>query len=235
MRAADALRLIWLVATACLLGACDRTFFESAPEPTVACDAQFVGTWTVASPEEPTSPECKRDEAANCVTLVVDPGCTGWHFLENGVRDEINDADIAKHAHVAFANLHGRKLLSLGIDQADNDDARRAMNWSRAFLLYRYEASSTVVRLYAVDTAQADRWLLEKRLRGHANEPAPVPKKGEFEHHFRPERTNFIAGDARETRRVALLPKAFEDEPILLLKRVDPADIVKPAPTAATP
>ena len=233
-------RAVLLASVALALGACDVTHFQSPPGSTVsACDESFVGAWLLTGPDEDLA-TCRSK--GDCDFVVVDAHCSGWHGFEKGVPQDDKDRAMMSHVHVEFADIRHRKVISLGIDadSATPDDS----GWPRQHLFFRYEAGHDIIRLYGVDGTRVEQLIAANIVHGWTKKaplkarpgaaPSPAVPGAAREPGFL-SRDIYVQGDANEMARIALLPGVFEDSPFVLLKRVDPADIVTSAPGTSSP
>jgi hypothetical protein len=217
------------VALAALAG-CDETNFQSPPARVMqSCDPHFVGSWLVT--DTGTSPSC--DDHELCELLIVDENCSSWHLAEGNGEASDEDRRKEQETHIAFADLRGRKLVTMSADLEDSDPMRVHYHWQQHYAYFRYEIAGDTIRLYMVDSKRVAQLIESKAVAGETKiKDAHKPRQG---HVSVSTLTNYVVGDARAMERVVLLPGVFQDSPVVLLKRIDPADIVKPAPTAPAP
>lgn len=167
--------------------------------------------------------------------LSVDPDCRGWHFTEPGKPEEDEDRKSMDEIHFAFANVRGRRLVSIGWDVDAVEAARDPPHWPKQYIFLRYEVVGRSIRLYLVDSEQVERLITAKAVRGHTEKTHRRPPDMPSSNLPYTEIQNYVEGDPREMARIALLPNVFDDQPIFVLKPAASDDIVTPDSSAPSP
>jgi len=202
--------LVLLTAT---LGGCTDTLFESQPAENVAsCDKLFVGNWRVLA----TDSKNQDDE----MFLIVEPQCKRWRFIEDGKEDE----KLARTTHIAFANVGGKALLTVKVDE---DKPSTDSRWRDGYYYLSYTFADKNIHLHAVDDRRLAHLIIDGTVQGRTERVSRAPGDKRKIVDGSSELHNFVAGSPAEMAQAVQIDGLFAEADAYLLKPASKAEIFK--------